>query len=185
MAELRRGFKAQADRLVLEVRSELGLAADCRLDPVALAAHYGIPVFSIEDLEVTAECLRHFQGDGEGEFSAMTVLWGHRKLIVVNLAHASSRRANSIAHEVSHVILEHEPTEIVAMGGCRRWDAIMEAEADRLGGALLVPEEAALRIARSGTDLESAALEFGVSAALMRKRLNETGAFKRARRRWG
>jgi hypothetical protein len=45
-----RGFAAQADRLSLAVRSELGVATDDRLDAVFLATEYGVPVIPITDL---------------------------------------------------------------------------------------------------------------------------------------
>ena len=58
-----------------------------------------------------------------------------------------------------------------------------EEEAKWLGPALLVSEEAALRIARGKIPIDAVAAEFGVSAALLRMRLNVTGAQKRAARR--
>jgi len=50
------------------------------------------------------------------------------------------------------------------------------------GGALLVPEPAAVRIARQRIPLGLAAGAYGVSEQLMRWRLQVTGAAKRAER---
>lgn len=57
---MRRGFKTEAKRLALELRSEIGLDAHAPFDPYAFAAEYGIPVVQLSDLEdeVRAHFLR-------------------------------------------------------------------------------------------------------------------------------
>ncbi len=80
----------------------------------------------------------------------------------------------------------HPPTPALDDRGCRIWDQVIEEEATWLAGVLLVPESAALIIARRGTPLAVAAAEFGVSEQMMDWRLNVTGARlrrERARRR--
>lgn len=62
---------------------------------------------------------------------------------------------------------------------CRHFDRDAADEADWLGPALLVSEEAALRIAREGIQLVDAAELYGVSEQVMRFRLNVTVAHKR------
>lgn len=177
---LRRGFKAEAERLSLEIRGELGLRVQDRLDPWVLAEHYGLPVVSLEDLVASGAdpaSIRHFiNGDGRSDFSAATVFRGHARLIIANPAHSLGRRANSIVHEVSHVVLEHEPGEILGLGGCRVWNPAAEEEADWLAATLLLPRDAALMVARRGADPAAAADHFGVSLALLEWRLNHTGA---------
>ncbi len=62
---------------------------------------------------------------------------------------------------------------------CRRWDSLQEEEANWLAGALLISEEAALQIARSGEPLDEAAKRCRVSQAMITFRLNVTGALRR------
>jgi Zn-dependent peptidase ImmA (M78 family) len=174
-----RGFKASAERLAAEVRIELDLSATDPLDPQQLADHLGIPVLSLAQLEQSGAArasLQHFLGRAASELSALTVCRGSAKLIVVNPRHAATRRSSSLAHELSHVLLEHEPGPVLGFGGCRRWSQQHENEADWLAGVLLVPRAAALEILRSGRSLSDACELMGVSAALMRWRVNSSGA---------
>ncbi|WP_420608094.1 ImmA/IrrE family metallo-endopeptidase [Novosphingopyxis sp.] len=85
-------------------------------------------------------------------------------------------------HEAAHMLLMHPPHPMCGADGTREYVAELEEEANWLGPALLVSEEAALSIAKLGTDLRSAANNFGVSPSLMQMRLNVTGARRRARR---
>ena len=186
---LRRGFKSEAERLALEIRRELGLGPFGRLPPEALANDLAIPVVPLLSLRrygAAQSSIAHLTSAGQSDFSAMTVFRGTFRLIVVNPAHSSGRQANSVVHELSHVILEHEPREAVGLGGCRTWDQEMESEADWLAGALLVPRDAALGIVRQRIPIHIAAKMYGVSQSLLRWRLNQTGArlqVQRERRR--
>lgn len=183
-----RGFKRHVEELTLAVRAELGVGWNDQLDPRALAKHVNIPVFDLNDLVAVGmpeNSLRHLLGRGRNEFSAALFERGELKVIVANPVHSAGRQASNIAHEVAHLLLAHEPPEAVLEAGCRRWDAVMEREADWLAGELLVPRRAALEVARNGANIEASALRFGVSAAMMRWRLNHSGALKQAARERG
>lgn len=187
--KFRRGFKTQAEQLARETRAELGLGLHDRLDPRRLAEHLAIEVVSLSSMRrlgARDESVSHFlQGSGRTDFSAATVFVGTVRVIVENDGHADARRANSVAHELSHVLLEHEPHSVTGNDGTRRWLPQMEDEADWVAGTLLVPREAALAIARNGTPVVQAASLFGVSTELLTWRLNHTGATIQARREAG
>ena len=109
--QFRRGFKTQAERLSMELRAELRLGAMERLDPRALAQHLAIPVVDLSDLRASgasAAAVYHFQRVATDVVSAFTVVDGFKRLIVINDAHAPTRQASDLAHELSHVVLEHE-----------------------------------------------------------------------------
>lgn len=108
----------------------------------------------------------------------MTVASGTRRLIAYNPRHPPGRRANSLAHELSHLLLEHPLLPAIGVGGCRLWDSAMEEEADWQAGTLLVPREAALKWVRSGRSLEEGATHYGVSLALFKWRVNHTGILR-------
>lgn len=180
---LRRGFKAEAERLAVDLRAELGLSVRDRLDPRELAEHLGIPVLPLTELAGDLRnpmSLRRATAARAG-FSAATICAGSRRLIVFNPAHPPGRRANSLAHELSHVLLDHPPQPAIGHGGGRRWDGEREAEADWQAGALLVPREGALWWMAKGGTIESGAVHFGVSVDLFKWRVNQTGVTKQLR----
>ena len=113
-------------------------------------------------------------------FSAGTVLTGTGRLIIFNPVHGNGRLANSIAHELAHLLLEHAPGPDIGPGGCRVWDHEMESQADLLAAVLLVSRDAALACARIGLPHPVGAARFGVSADLMRWRTDYTGAARQA-----
>jgi hypothetical protein len=175
---LRQGFKAEAERIALELRTELGLGPADRLDPRALADHLGIPVVPLRELsgdgaasQSTARLL-----DPEAGFSALTVCAGSRRLIVYNQRHPPGRRASSLAHELAHVILDHPAGPVLDQARARLWDETLEAEADWQAGALLVPREGAVAWLRRERGPAGGERHFGVSRALFLWRLHQTGA---------
>jgi Zn-dependent peptidase ImmA (M78 family) len=182
-AQLRRGFKADAERLANDVRAELKLRVLDPLDCLALCQHLGIPVITVPELAASGAppaSIRRIMASS-AKFSALTVAEGTRRLIVYNPAHSSGRRANSLAHELSHVLLEHPMLPALGSGGCRNWDGTFEDEADWQAGTLLVPRDAAYAWMRTNRSMEKGAVHFGVSTALFRWRLNQTGVIRQLR----
>jgi hypothetical protein len=66
--------------------------------------------------------------------------------------------------------------------GSRYYDAVIEAEANWLGPALLISEEAAMHIARLGLTVAKASEVYKSTEDVVRMRLNVTNAVLRARR---
>jgi len=180
---LRRGFKKEAHALAREVRADLGLAPADPLDPFALAGSLEIPVYPVSDLrDGAAEAVRHLTERDPSAFSAVTIFEGMHKTIWHNDGHALVRQRSNLAHEIAHALLFHTPGSDPDPVHARPWDRIAEDEAQWLGGALLVSEEAAVALARAGTDLVSGAARYGVSTEMLTFRLNVTGAVIRAHR---
>lgn len=175
--QLRRGFKADAERLAFSIRAELGLRAVEPIECESLCEHFEIPIVTVSNLvafgasQGSIRCIL----SSRSNFSAMTVAHGSKRLIVYNPRHPVGRRANSLAHELSHILLEHPLSPALGEGGCRNWNSELEAEADWQAAALLVPRVAALAWMRSGGSLSDGALKFGVSNALFQWRVNNTG----------
>jgi Zn-dependent peptidase ImmA (M78 family) len=175
---VKRGFKAHAERISEEIRSELQLHEDSRLEPLELAEYLSIPVFSLKDVaEATpkSKFSDYFAIDEPDAFSAVTIFRGYQRVIVHNENHHPHRQASNLAHEVSHLLLEHEPNPIPPINGQRCWDAQVEEEASWLGAALLVPREGALLMAKSDWTVEEIAGHFGVSESLCRWRIAQSG----------
>lgn len=177
---LRRGFKKAAEEIAAELRRELGLTLHERLDCTKLAEHLCIPVDPVTVLAgwgARRDAIASVTGPG-GCLSAMTQYRGTRCRIFYNPNHSSARTANSVAHELSHVILEHEPGPAIASDGTRNFNALQEAEAEWQAGALLVPREGALQWLTTGGSMTSGADHFGVSIELFSWRANQTGVVR-------
>jgi IrrE N-terminal-like domain len=183
-AELRHGFKADAERLAEQVRGDLGLEPLDRLDCFALAEAWAIPAISLGELRedgASEASIRRLMSP-DAAFSATTIVVGPRRLIVYNPRDEPARNASSLAHELAHVILEHEAAPALGMGGCRHWDGRQEAEADWLGSALLVPRAGALEWMLERDDVDAGARNFGVSDQLFRWRVNHTGVLRQVQK---
>jgi Zn-dependent peptidase ImmA (M78 family) len=178
---LRRGFKTEANWYARELRRELNLAADAPLCPKQLADHLSI---KHEPLEVYAgehpDQVAYLRGRiGQNEFSAVTLCHGSRRHIIYNDAHSPKRRAADLIHELSHCILLHPAKPPFDENGSRHYEKTLEDEANWLGPALLLSEEAALAVMRQGLSLSTISDTYGVSEELVRMRLNVTGAYRR------
>ena len=99
-----------------------------------------------------------------GEFSASLISFGDgRRMVIVNDAHSLARQNSDIAHEIGHTLLAHPLEVLSSMIGCRDFDPDLEDEATHFAGYLLVPNETAWSIFKSGMDMEIAQTTYGVS----------------------
>jgi Zn-dependent peptidase ImmA (M78 family) len=179
----RYGFKREANSIARQARKELGLTPLDALDPFALAGSLGIPVTPLSELHKdAAEAVHFFQQIDPDTFSALTVFAGTRRCIVHNDYHSLGRQVSNLAHELAHALLLHDPSPPLDDRGCRLWNQDIEDEAEFLGGALLITEEAALWIVRSEMSLSEAGSRFQVSEKMVKYRLNVTAARRRVKR---
>ncbi|MXY59249.1 MAG: ImmA/IrrE family metallo-endopeptidase [Chloroflexi bacterium] len=183
MVEFARGFKTKANRIALGLRKQAGVPATAPLDPRDVLHRLSIPVVPLTDFQDQCPGGVAALRSPSGSFSAMLVAIGRSERIVVhNDAHSWNRQRSNLAHELAHVLLVH-PAEVVCTGDLsRRADSLVEAEAAYLGGCILVPNEAAHRLAYNGVDVATAARVYGVSEDMVRYRLSVSGALKRVRR---
>ena len=180
---LRWGFKTEANRLANELRTEIGVGIKSPLDPWKLARHLAIPILTLSSMKAEAKAaVAHFMRRDQKAFSAATIFRGSKRIVVLNDAHHVHRQASSLAHETGHIVLWHEPECAITDAGVRVWNPDQEREAEFIGGALLVSEDAALEIARLRQPLSTAAEAFGVSLEMMTYRIGITGAYKRVAR---
>lgn len=177
---LERGFKADANKLSLDVRADLGLSSHAPLCPWALAEDLYIPVFTLASLakaepesKVAAAFLTH---EGRSAFSAITVFCGRKRCIVHNDSHAPQRQRSNLAHELAHALLGHPPHLPFCNSGKRIYESKLENEAAWLGPVLLVSNEAARWAMAAAMSLSRSAEHFGVSEDLMQFRFRMSGA---------
>jgi hypothetical protein len=177
--------KAEIKRRAVETRqTELGLGTFERLCPYELAQLYGVNIVALDDL-VAAGCppedIAFFTSERPDRWSAAVIPAGTGQFIVENTAHLPQRRRANIAHEMAHVLLEHEFDRVLfsgdSKGGCHNpSNTDQENDAAELGAELLLPSKGALLAARKGMSNEQVADHFEVSVPLAKWRMDATGA---------
>ena len=151
----------------------MGLLPIEPIDPVLICAHFDILLLKLSELDCDVS---RFLGVDRSAFSAVTVPNGAATAIVHNDTHHLFRQRSNICHELAHCFLGHECTPPLTEDGERAHDGGVEAEANFLAGALLIPNEAALHIVRNGLT-PSAQTLYGVSQPMLEFRLRVSGAY--------
>lgn len=181
---MRRGFKAEAERLAQSTRSAMCLRPIRTLDARALARHLGASVRSADELTsmTSLEALERLQPRA---FSACTFDIGERTVIVYNPLSSFGRRQSDISHEAAHLLLGHSVKEVENFGGLSFFtcDPDEEQEANWLAGCLLLPRELLLHAVRSGLDTDAIAEKYAVSPQMAAFRLRTTGVLRQTQRR--
>ena len=180
---LRRGFKSEAERIARGVRSEMGLNAAKSVAPEDLASLLGIEVRAGDEL-VPRERFRELERIQPESFSACTLRPSPERVVVVyNPLSARSRRSSDLAHELAHILLDHELSRLERLGDVTFFscDAMQEEEAGWLSGCLLLPRALLLAEVRRGTSAKEIAKKCGISEQMAQYRLNVTGVLRQKR----
>lgn len=181
----RRGFKTEANSYARDMRSELGIEPHGSLCPWKLAEHLGFVVMKLSEFaEVEPKAVGYLMSRlGQAEFSAVTLPNGGSPWIIHNDAHSPGRQAANLAHEAAHGLLCHQGAPLIDGRGVRFFNRAQEDEANWLGPALLISDEAAIYIAQQRLLHAVACKMYGVSIELLEMRLRVTAAHIRVARR--
>ncbi len=184
---MRRGFKSWCENTAEQFRTALDQRLDESLDVNAFADHLGIEVWRPEDIpEFSNASLQQLTVHDRDSWSAVTLHVGDVRVVIVNSAHPITRQRNSLVHEFSHLILDHDPGRIdLSAAGhllLSSFEKDQEDEADWLSGALLVPRAGLQRAYRYSQEPADLAEHFSVSVDLLQWRLRMTGVAIQARR---
>lgn len=178
---LKRGFKSKSENISLQVRSELGLGKNEPLPPHLLAEHIGVQLWKPIDIAGLSEnALRQLLRRDRDSWSAVTISFGGVDVVIYNSSHSQARQSSDIMHELSHILLGHNPIEMMLFSQSeeivlREYDQTLEEEANWLSGSLLLPREALLHISRNRINNADACRIYGVSNDLLDYRINITG----------
>jgi len=181
---VKRGFKAEANRKSKAIRVDLGIKYNEALDCFKLVDSLGIsiyPVVKLGEYGLTTEQINIICYDkGKQQFSAMTILVSYGYLVFYNQTHSFARTNSSLAHEVSHIILEHEFSLISDIRMIsREFEKEKEDEANWMAGCLLLPEEGLIWALREKMSITDIADHFCVSKQMTQWRYNATGMINR------
>lgn len=177
---MRRGFKTQAENLALKHRTNLSLTPMDKIDPKVFLESLGILVWKPHEIPgISAATVEHLTEVDPDSWSGVTIREGDHKAIIVNSAHPTTRQANTLMHEWSHIELNHKPSRVDrSVGGLlllSDYQADIEEEADWLAGCILAPREGLLQHSRSGLNAAQVANHYGVSQQLANWRIGKTG----------
>ncbi len=176
-ADVRRGFKTEAERTAAEYRAQIGCGNLDALDLDDLALVLEVELIPADDL-VGLERLEELNEIQPGAFSAGTFSVANgRRVVVFNPLNSEGRQRSDLAHELAHIILGHKVRTIESVGELKllTCDAEQEEEADWLAGCLLLPRPLLLKCARNGMSAEKVANKHRTSEQMARFRLNASG----------
>lgn len=178
---LPRGFKTTSEKTAEALRAAVSASDFEPLDLRAIAGEVGATVVSAGDL-IDVDRLREIESIQAFAFSACTFEIEGKPVVVYNPLRSPERTSSDIAHELSHIILEHELSEIQYLGDVpfRTCVADQEEQATALGGTLLLPRALLLDAARRGETWEDLPTRLRVSADMARYRWNTTGVARQA-----
>jgi hypothetical protein len=158
---------------------------DARLGVNQLAEHLGVTVRSADELVPITE-LERLQELQPGCFSAAIFYLPDGKIVAVTnpVDRLPARRDSDLAHELAHVILNHNPSQVDRLADLTFFDcdSEQEEEANWLAGCLLLPRPLLLKAARRGYTPERVAEENTVSVEMARFRLNTSGVYLQIKR---
>ena len=161
---MRRGFKAESERLSEAARASLGLGALEKLDPWAYAETLGAYVVGADELDLPPQHAVQLLHRDPDSWSGMTLAEDGLLLIVLNSAQSKPRQASTLMHEIAHSILDHTPATVqVSPSGLvllSDYSDEQEEEADWLEGALLLPQAALYHHRSNGMSVPEVARYF-------------------------
>lgn len=189
-SQLKRGFKTWAENTSLTYRDRLKSKATAPMNVFALAKHLDVRVLDLRKMlqaGIDSDTILHLCSPEGDEWSAFTVCYRDNDAIVLNPSHSRERLASDMAHELSHLILQHKPAQIfidpsinVSM---RHFDKSQENEASWLSGCLLLPRPALVHVARCRMSDDEIIRDYSVSQQMLNYRRSVSGANKQFRPR--
>ena len=184
---MERGFKSRCEEMARSLRATLGLKSIDPLGVDQLASYLDVTILSLYDIGLEDNHIRQLVEVDPDAWSAVTISAFGRDGILVNPIHRDGRYSSDVMHELSHLILDHEPSTMFFVGegelALRRYNADSETEANWLAGALLMPRDALVYIHGRRLPQERVCNDYGVSKRMLNFRLNATGVSRQFRRR--
>jgi hypothetical protein len=177
---LRRGFKSEAERIARRVRVDLGLSAAEPVAPELIAELLGIEVRAGDEL-LPRERFQELEDIQPDAFSACTLRPSLDRVVVVhNPLSPKTRQKSDVAHELAHMLLDHELSRVQRLGDITflSCDPVQEEEAAWLSGCLLLPRALLLAEVSRGAGVEDIARKHGVSERMAQYRLDVTGVVR-------
>jgi hypothetical protein len=183
---LKRGFKANADRLAKQYREKLGIHPCAPLCALKLAEHLQVPVYSATTFLNLPEEINLLSGMSgrDCEWSALTMITAAgNRIIIYNPFHSVARQQSDVMHELAHIICNHETNQkdydFEIPFGMREYNEEQEEEAKCLGSTLQLATPCLLWAKKRNMATEVIAAHFNASSEMVIYRMNMSGIAKR------
>ncbi len=181
-----RGFKSRAERTAVRLRKSLGISSTDPIDMWAVANKHSIPIWHPDDIAgLDAAAKKVLLEEDSSSWSAITIKFDSKTVIVLNSAHTKARQASNLAHEISHLIIGHKGAQTFMNTDAglllASYNKEEEKEADWLAGCLLLPREACIYIKKQKLTDEQVEKKYGISIQMLKYRMNVTGVAKEYR----
>ncbi len=184
---LKRGFKANAERLAVEYREKLGLNPCAPLPASKLAEFLKIHIYPATEFLTSNSEIASISGNNgfDCRWSALKMQTEAGNIIIIhNPFHSSGRQQSDIMHELAHIICKHENDlkkyNFTIPSGMRIFNDEQEEEAKCLGSTLQLSSPCLLWAAKNEMQTETIATYFDATVEMVNYRMNITGIAKRA-----
>lgn len=179
------GFKAEAERIAIDFRRKMNLKPHDPLSAFDLANHLEIPVFAPTECGLTKSEAHNLMKDGAGWWGLTMKNSSNNYVIIYNTYQSPTRQQSTLMHELSHIICEHELPEPKFVLDhplpMRTYNPSLEGEADCLGSTLQITRAGLLWALKREMAVNEIANHFLASEAMVRFRVNTTGANRQIR----
>lgn len=175
---LKRGFKANAERIAIQYKQEMGIHPCAPLDAFDLAKHISVNVYCFSEfLDNPANFKLYFDNAVVSALTMQTAA-GNR-IIIHNSLHTSARQQSNIMHELAHIICDHQIANkdygFKIPFGMREFDPVQEAEAKCLGSTLQLAKPCLLWARKRALKNGEVAKHFNASLEMVKYRMSITG----------
>lgn len=174
---LRRGFKAEAERLAKDFWGAMCLTPNAAMDAVKLAEHVGCIVRPADTLVGLAKLKELYRIQDDAFFACTFELSRNRYAVVFNPLMSGTRRNSDVAHEVAHIVFGHSLSRLERLGNIAflSCDKQQEEEAAWLSGCLLLPRFALIHDLRERRKPDAIARNRMLSRDMVDYRVRVTG----------
>jgi len=180
--KLKRGFKANAERMAIQYRKDLEIHPCGPLCAFKLADFLKVPVYQATQFLTQPEYITLLSNNCEWSALTMTNVAGV-KIILHNPYSSEARQQSDLMHELAHIICNHEHDDILHHEpiplGLRSYNIEHEEEAKCLGSTLQLATPGLLWASKRNMTYGEIAEHFNASIDMVKYRMNTTGIAKR------
>lgn len=183
---LKRGFKAEAERIVSDYKQKLNIHACAPLCGFKLAKYLNIEIINATDFLKNEDEIKRLSGENCEEYGWSALTMNTKKgnrIIIHNNFHNPARQQSNIMHEIAHIICDHKVKEqnhnFNIPFGMRYYDELQEEEAIYLGATLQLSKPCLFWANKRNMSNSEIANYFNASIEMVTFRMNTTGIAKR------